>query len=94
MAIQNRRGAFANFDASKMKPGEFAIVQSGDPNSPDGTAVYIAYAAGKVRRLATFAEIADYREEIQEALDDALAEIEDTVDNQIQISGTKLIIGG
>lgn len=59
MAIQNRRGAYENFDPEKMKPGEFAIVQSGDPNSTDGKAVYICTQTGIVRRLVSELELGD-----------------------------------
>jgi len=60
MAIQNRRGAYTNFDPTKMKPGEFAIVQSGDPNSTDGKAVYICTTTGTVIRLVSTVELTDY----------------------------------
>ena len=59
MAIQNRRGNYADFDPAKMKPGEFAVVQTGDPNG-DGAAVYMAFAAGKAKRLATLDELKSY----------------------------------
>ena len=66
MAIQNRRGAYTNFDPAKMKPGEFAIVQNGDPNSSDGKAVYICTETGVVRRLVSELELNDL-------VDDAIA---------------------
>ena len=50
MAIQHRRGNYSNFDAQKMKPGEFAVVQSNDPIASDGEAVNIAFQAGTVKR--------------------------------------------
>ena len=31
MAIQLRRGAYTNFNPSKLLPGEFAVVQNNDP---------------------------------------------------------------
>ena len=67
MAIQNRRGVYTDFDPTKMKPGEFAIVQSGDPNSTDGKAVYICTTTGVVRRLVSELELGDL-------VDDAMAE--------------------
>ena len=70
MAIQNRRGAYGNFDPTKMKPGEFAIVQSGDPNSTDGKAVYICTTTGVVRRLVSELELGDL---VDEAMADGLA---------------------
>ena len=59
MAIQHRRGAYADFNPSKMTPGELAVVQSGDPSATDGKTVYMAFAAGDVRRLATLDEMHD-----------------------------------
>lgn len=53
MAIQNRRGGYTNFDPAKMVAGEFAIVQSSDPTTNDGTAVYIAFGVNQVKRLVT-----------------------------------------
>ena len=101
MAIQNRRGVYANFDPTKMLPGEFAIVQSGDTTSTDGTSVYICTTAGNVKRLAATDDIVDYNAGIQEALDDALEDIDDArddavdvIENYISVSGTTLIIGG
>jgi hypothetical protein len=70
MAIQNRRGVYANFDPTKMKPGEFAIVQSGDPNSTDGKAVYICTTTGTVRRLVSELELSDL---VNEVIADELA---------------------
>lgn len=59
MAIQNRRGGYGDFDPTKLKPGEFAIIQSGDPDSNDGKAVYICTQAGVVRRLVSELEVVD-----------------------------------
>lgn len=67
--IQNRRGDYANFDAQQLKPGEFAIVQSGDPSIPDGDAIYIATASGKVRRLTTADELGDYLDQSEAVLE-------------------------
>ena len=53
MAIQNRRGNYSDFDPTKLLPGEFAVVQTDDPNSSNGKAIYIAFAAGSVVRLST-----------------------------------------
>lgn len=51
MAIQNRRGVYTDFDATKMVAGEYAVVQSGDPNNTNGTAVYICFQNGSAKRL-------------------------------------------
>lgn len=69
MAIQNRRGAYANFDPTKLKPGEFAIVQSGDPNSSNGRAIYICTATGTVLRLVSELELSDYISEAEAILE-------------------------
>lgn len=69
MAIQNRRGAYADFDKSKMVAGEIAVVQSGDPNSTDGSAVYVATQAGNAKRLSTY-------EDMQNEIVNATSEIE------------------
>ena len=53
MAIQNRRGAYSDFDPQKLVPGEWAVVQSGDPNSESGKAVYMAFDVGDVQRMAS-----------------------------------------
>ena len=59
MAIQNRRGAYENLDTQSLLPGELAVVLSGDPNAADGKAVYICFAAGDVKRLATYEDMVD-----------------------------------
>ena len=53
MAIQNRRGAYADYDKTKMVSGEFAVVQGGDPNTESGKAVYISFEPGSAERLLT-----------------------------------------
>ena len=58
MAIQMRRGAYSAFDPSKMVPGELAAVLSGDPAVTDGKSLFVAFAAGDVKRLATWEDAA------------------------------------
>jgi hypothetical protein len=58
MAIQHRRGAFSGFDPSRLLPGEWAIVLSGDEATSDGKAAYICFAAGTVKRVATWEDAA------------------------------------
>lgn len=54
MAIQNRRGSYADFgDGSNLVDGEFGIVMSGDTNTDDGTGTYISNGGGIVHRLLT-----------------------------------------
>jgi hypothetical protein len=68
--IQNRRGTYPYFDPSRLLPGEFAVVQSDDPNSTDGTGIYLCISPGVVKRLVS-------SEDVQSVLDtdfDTLAE--------------------
>lgn len=58
MAIQMRRGLYQDFDPTKMLAGEWAIVTGGDPNTASGRAIYHAYAAGQVERVATYVDAA------------------------------------
>lgn len=51
MAIQMRRGAYSDFDASRLVAGESAVVLSGDPDTSDGTAVYFATGNGTAKRI-------------------------------------------
>ena len=75
MAIQMRRGAYTNYDPTKLVPGEIAVVQSGDPIATDGKAVYIAITAGSAKRLILYDEaqgiIQNYvLEQTQDIIDD------------------------
>ena len=58
--VQHRRDIYANYAPSKLKPGEIAMITSGDPNSSSGKAVYACIAAGDVVRLATQDELESY----------------------------------
>ena len=64
--IQNRRGGYTDYDPSKLLPGEFAVVQMDDPNTPTGKGVYLAITAGDVVRLATTEEIAAYTQQFDD----------------------------
>ena len=68
MAIQMRRGDYSDLDATKLLPGEFAIVTSGDPGlvlsniqpqpiTSDGTGNYVCPATGTADRLVTQGEL-------------------------------------
>lgn len=89
MAIQNRRGVYNNFTPSKMVPGEFAVVQSGDPNGKDGKAVYIAFGTGDARRLATADDIEQEIDASTESIADALVQrFEDAVADDLEAAQT------
>ena len=68
MAIQMRRGAYLDFDPSRMLPGELAVVLSGDDTTDTGKGIYICFSAGDVQRLSTYEEIV---REVNDALADA-----------------------
>lgn len=59
MAIQNRRGAYEDFDPDKLKAGERATVMSGDPHAEDGRAVYECFEPGVVKRMATYEDMVE-----------------------------------
>lgn len=59
MAIQMRRGAYVNFNPAKLMPGEWAVVVSGDSGAKDGKSAYICFAAGDVKRIATYEDMVD-----------------------------------
>lgn len=59
MAIVMRRGAYKDFDPSKMSPGEWAVVLANDPVVSDGRSVFICFSAGNVKRMATYEDMVD-----------------------------------
>ena len=69
MAIQNRRGNYGDFDPAKMVAGEFAVVQSNDPNVSDGKTTYIAFSSGNVKRLATQDDLGNIQTTVDQAID-------------------------
>lgn len=77
MAIQMRRGSYANFDPSRMLPGEWAVVLEGDPASASGKTVYMCFAANDVRR---FVSIEDMQSILADLTDDVIAEIRAELD--------------
>lgn len=79
--IQNRRGQYVDFDPSKLLPGEFAIVQTGDPNTADGKAIYICVTAGNVKQIATLDEL---QSEIETALQSAIPEVVEEATREAQ----------
>lgn len=57
MAIQLRRGVYADFQPAKMVAGEVAVVTSGDPSTITGKAIYVCYSPGVVQRFVTDEEV-------------------------------------
>lgn len=81
MAIQNRRGADADFDSHKMLPGEFAVTTDGTRKA------YAAFAPGDVREIAFKDQVPIVGNitpaEVQTAVDNYLAE------NPVQAGATE-----
>lgn len=77
MAIQNRRGAYVDLNPAKAVPGELLVVQSGDPNATDGKAVYMTFASGDIKMLATKSDVETI---VAGAVEDIVQDLEDTVD--------------
>lgn len=73
MAIQHRRGDYTDFDPTKMKPGEYAVALQNDPLATDGEGVYMAFGAGRVKRMATLDELHSYDTDAQASAEAAEA---------------------
>ena len=82
MAIQNRRGQYADFDPTKAVAGEMLVVQQGDPNATDGKAVYMAFSSGSVKRLATYEDMV---ENIEEATEDVAQDVAEQIEENLQL---------
>lgn len=89
MAIQNRRGQYADFDPSKAVAGELLTVLNGDPKAKDGKAVYMAFASGDVKRLATYEDMLDNIENASEEIAEQITEeVEEGVADSVQAAQT------
>ena len=66
MAIQMRRGAYAQFDPSKMKAGEWAVSTDSDAKKQQ---IWMCFAPGVVKRMGT---VEDFDAEIQRLIQDYL----------------------
>ena len=82
MAIQHRRGQYSDFDPSKMVNGEIAVVTNGDPNTINGKSIYMAFAPGNVKRIATIDDIqADFQSIIDALIDGTITNIQTQISN-------------
>ena len=68
MAIQMRRGLLADFDASKMLPGEFAVTID---EVAENQQVFMCFSAGAFKTLATREDFEQDLANIQQAIEDA-----------------------
>jgi len=89
MAIQSRRGKYSDFDPNRLLPGEWAVVQSGHPDAEDGEAVYMAFSAGSVKRMATHEDVKREVElSTQEIAEELATEFEADITSDIQAAQT------
>lgn len=70
MAIQLRRGSYDQFDPTKLVSGEGAVVLEGDPNVEDGKALYICFSTGSAKRMATFEDMDDIAQALEDEFTD------------------------
>ena len=73
MAIQMRRGAYAQFDPSKMKAGEWAVSTDSDTKKQQ---IWMCFAPGIVKRMGT---VEDFDVEIQRLIRSYLDDIAQSV---------------
>lgn len=92
--IQMRRGAYEDFDPSKQLAGEFATILAGDPDAPDGLALYQTFSPGTVKRLCTYQEVSglvDLAEGYATSAetDAGIAETQATLSESYAVGGTE-----
>jgi len=94
MAIENKRmkqrgGTYGNFNKSQCLDREINIVTGGDENASDGRAAYVSFSPGVAKRLATYEDMVDLFEELNEDELEKLAAAVDVAVNRANIiSGT------
>lgn len=74
MAIQMRRGAYAEFDPSKMKAGEWAVSTDSDTKKQQ---IWMCFAPGIVKRMGT---VEDFNVEIQRLIQSYLDGMAESVE--------------
>ena len=80
MAIQVRRGNYADLDTSKLVAGEPFVTLDETPTG--GYFVGMAIGASNVVRLATYDDLTDIKEDCEQARDEAVASAEDAADSE------------
>ena len=96
MAIQMRRGKKADFDPTKMLPGEWAVSIDSDTNNQ---IVWMCFRAGVVKRMGTYEDFraqiaeatADIRQEYINDFNEILAQI-DALARQVQTNTDSVIL--
>lgn len=86
MAITMRKGKHIDFDPSKLKTAEWAVVIENDPESKDGKAVYMCFAAGNVKRMSTYEDMKDNMENLaDDMLDFLTADVQKVIQQATQM---------
>jgi len=88
MAIQHRRGVFSKFDPTRMLPGEWAVVLSGDTGTSDGMAAYMCFASGVVKRMATYDDLRSQIVDIESEITSDLVNIAETAAQEAHDAAT------
>lgn len=83
VTITMRKGAYSDFIPERMLPAEWAIVVSGDPSSTGGKAAYICFAAGDVKRIATYEDMVN---QFGAMTEDVIAQLESDIGVTIQLA--------
>lgn len=81
--IQHRRGSYADYDPTKVLPGELVVVNSDDPATDDGKSAYLGIDSTTVVRVPTAEEIAAYNDQSAAILAE-VQEIADTLPGVVQ----------
>lgn len=74
MAVTMRKGKYVDFDPSKMRAGEWAVVLADDPGAKDGKSIYICFSAGNVKRMSTYEDMVDNIESASKDIRDMFTE--------------------
>lgn len=86
MAITNRKGKHADFDPSKLRAGEWAVVMMDDPDTKDGKSVYLCFSAGTVKRMATYEDMRDSMGNLNdEMMEELTADIQKVIQQAAQM---------
>ena len=71
--IKLRRGAYSQFDPTKLDVGEVALPLTGDPATTDGKSMYIGFGSGEIKRIPFSDELTNVNQEAAAAAQDAEA---------------------
>lgn len=95
MAIQLRRGNYTDYDSSKMKNGEVAVVQAGDPATSDGKSAYMDINGTSKRLVFSDELINELNKKVDKETGKSIvavdSELSTTSENPVQ---NKVVTGG